>query len=329
MTKKLFILCMAVVWATTMMAQKIAVVSPSGETTLFKTLTEAADSAETGSVIYLPGGSFSVSNYFVIHKKLTIIGIGHKARNDNPDCRTIISGTIYFGGESDGSALMGCYVTGQVYVGQNGTGSDICVNDVMIKYNNIAYIHVTNSRSGVVINQNIARIVIAGNLTVSKASGVCVTNNIVKGVNNFSNSFISNNLIFGVSHNSSGYPGVDDCSDCSITDNIIFLGIGSVPGCFISGNLMIEDYDDNINLGEVDWNDVFVKYDSSNPWNSDFHLKGEYKQYENQVGIYAGTGFNDKQLAPVPYIVAKHVDDQTDAQGKLNIRVRVSAGDSE
>ena len=82
---------------------------------------------------------------------------------------------------------------------------------------------------------------------------------------------------------------------------------------------MTEDYDDNISIGDVDWNDVFMKYDTENPWNSDFHFKDEYKQYENQVGIYAGTGFNDKQMAPVPYIVAKHVDDQTDAQGKLGI----------
>ena len=42
-----------------------------------------------------------------------------------------------------------------------------------------------------------------------------------------------------------------------------------------------------------------------------------------------GEAISDKQLAPVPYIVAKHVDEQTDAQGKLSIKVRVKAGDSE
>lgn len=74
-------------------------------------------------------------------------------------------------------------------------------------------------------------------------------------------------------------------------------------------------------------NDIF---ENVNDWNisavSNFHFKDEYKQYEGQVGIYAGTGFNDSQIAPVPYIVAKRIDEQTDASGKLNIKIRVKAG---
>ena len=43
------------------------------------------------------------------------------------------------------------------------------------------------------------------------------------------------------------------------------------------------------------------------------------------VGIYAGTGFNDKQLAPTPYIIEKTIDEQTDAQGKLKVMIKVKA----
>ena len=85
--------------------------------------------------------------------------------------------------------------------------------------------------------------------------------------------------------------------------------------------------DDCINVGNVDWNNVFQNWNNGaiSP-TTNFHFKEEYSQYESQVGIYAGTGFNENQLAPVPYIVAKRVDEQTDASGKLNVKIRVKAG---
>ena len=81
---------------------------------------------------------------------------------------------------------------------------------------------------------------------------------------------------------------------------------------------------------ENGWNDVFVNYNNGAvSTSSNFHFKEAYKQYENQVGIYAGTGFDDEALPPVPYIVAKHIDDHTDAAGKLNIKIRVKASGEE
>ena len=95
------------------------------------------------------------------------------------------------------------------------------------------------------------------------------------------------------------------------------------------GNFSHINWDVDPDLIKIDdeWTDVFVNYNGGavSPV-SDFHFKEAYKQYESQVGIYAGTGFNDQQLAPVPYIIAKDVDEQTDAQGKLNVRIRVKAG---
>ena len=89
------------------------------------------------------------------------------------------------------------------------------------------------------------------------------------------------------------------------------------------------DFGDNpINLGDVDWNNVFNNYNGGaiTPV-SKFHFKGDYSGYEHQVGIYAGDGFNEDQLAPVPYIVSKNIPQQTDAAGKLNIKIRVKAGE--
>ena len=86
--------------------------------------------------------------------------------------------------------------------------------------------------------------------------------------------------------------------------------------------------DDCVKIGDVNWNDVFENYNggSISPV-SKFHFKGDYIQYEFEVGIYAGDGFNEDQLAPVPYIISKDIPQQTDAAGKLNIKIRVKAGD--
>lgn len=83
--------------------------------------------------------------------------------------------------------------------------------------------------------------------------------------------------------------------------------------------------EDPVTLSGVNWNDVFVKPSGANS-TSDYHFKEAYKQYENQVGVYVGNQFNDTGLPPVPYIVAKQIPMETDATGKLNIKIRVNAG---
>ena len=79
-------------------------------------------------------------------------------------------------------------------------------------------------------------------------------------------------------------------------------------------------------IENVKWADVYKNYNGGAiNTASDFHFKDEYKEYENQVGIYAGTGFSDEQKAPTPYIIEKEIDEQTDAQGKLKIKISVKA----
>ena len=82
---------------------------------------------------------------------------------------------------------------------------------------------------------------------------------------------------------------------------------------------------DNKKLISVSWDLVFANYLGITPA-SDFHFSEAYNSYTGVCGIYAGGGFSDGQLPPVPYIVAKQIPEQTDAEGKLNIKVRVNAG---
>ena len=322
MTKKLFILCMAFVWAATMTAQNIAVVSPEGETSLYKTLQEATKGAEPESVIYLPGGIFEGND--TITKKLTIIGVGSKPISGNSDGSTYLSGDIFFSVGSDGSAVMGCRCN-QLRIGYRTIAA---VNDFLLMYNHIERLYIC-SKSGTIINQNFINTLFGfSGISASGDSYLTVKNNIIVTIEYTLDSVVSNNIIVGGTYNIA-----NGCTNIVFTNNIFMKNSilsSSCKNCILSGNMAMTDTsEDCINIGSVDWNDVFVKYDRSNLWNCDFHFKDEYNQYQNQVGIYAGDGFNDKQMAPVPYIVSKHIDEQTDAQGKLNIRVRVKAGDTE
>ena len=94
----------------------------------------------------------------------------------------------------------------------------------------------------------------------------------------------------------------------------------------------IFDHSSNPIIIDAQGSECFVSVGNGYSWwnissNSDYHFKEEYKQYESQIGIYAGSGFSDKQLAPVPFIVDHRVDSETDASGKLNIHIRVKASE--
>ena len=325
--KKLFLtFVFAIVATLTAMAQQISVVSTTGATTLYRTLQEAIEGADPGSVIYLPGGGFPISDEVKINKKLTIIGIGHKSNNDNADGNTTINGNLFFSQGSDGSALMGCYMTGKVYIGYDGSSS-FSVNDVVVRYCNLNSFYTDKTCKGTVLNQSYIRsdYEVYGSGEISNnifyrlygnpESGLIIANNIITmswspGLQKICNSTLINNIIL----NSSSYSNINQGNNNYCSGNMIFRS-------------MVED-ETPIDLTGIDPNDVFVNYNGGNiSLLSDFHFKEAYKQYEGKVGVYANDTDFDKQLAPVPHIVDKRVDEQTDASGKLNVKIRVKAGE--
>ena len=324
--KKIFLLTALAVLlgVATATAQQIAVVAEDGETTVFQTLPDAIDGADPGSVIYLPGGGFTISDDVKITKRLTIIGIGHKSTNDNVDGATIISGNVFFNGGSEGSAIMGCYVTGKICIGHD----DTAVNNILVKCCNVNAIDSHANSFNTVVSQNYMR-----NNSAIRGVNSIINNNIMHSLREVYSSMISNNIIT--------YYDITDyyCAFSMIYDsniyNNIFLEPYNVPAgtnCQINNNMFSVsssiNYGDNCIHAPVYWNELFVDYNGGaiNP-RSNFHFKEDYQQYESQVGVYVDGVDFDKQIAPVPYIVAKKIDEQTDASGHLGIKVRVKAGD--
>ncbi len=315
-------------------AQQIAVVTEGGETTVFQTLQAAIEGANSGSVIYLPGGGFPLPDSVKITKRLTIIGIGHKSNNDNVDGATTINGNLFFNQGSSGSAIMGCYITGNVNIGEN----DAIVNNMIIKYCNLNSVQVKNNTcQEIIVDQNYVR----GDSNFGSSYNITISHNVIGKISNVGSGVIKNNVICHNNYNSYGYAGPDDSwslhwvNNSLIANNVFRKGRGGAARIFRGSDCTtIENYleqgswgDDPIVI-DANANDIFVNVNdwAVNPA-SNFHFKNEYKQYENQVGVYVGGVDFDNQTAPVPYIVAKRIAEQTDAAGQLKIQVRVKAGE--
>jgi hypothetical protein len=304
-------------------------VSPSGTTSIYKSLEEAVQKAAAGSTVYLPGGGFTLQDTLKISKKLSIIGVGHMLSAGNADGFTSIDGNISFIGNSSESAIMGCYISGFIYIGKDGSA----VEDVLIKYCNMSSINIWNKFcTGTIINQNYCR-----NSFLLGQTNAKVTNNIMGSVGQGDCAEISYNIL-----TSSSYPfhagtsgGSYENRNSKIAYNIVlassslWTGVGVYYGDQFIGNMAASPLSDDPNFIKATdaWKDVFVSFVSnSNPLN-DFHFTEAYQQYEGQVGIYGGSGFSDSGIPPVPYISYKYVPDHTDAEGKLNIKIRVKASE--
>lgn len=327
MKKRILLAAIAAIMGTAVsVAQQIAVVSESGTTDVYQTLQEAIEGASDGSVIYLPGGGFQIHDSVKITKRLSIIGIGHKAKNENVDGNTIIGGNLFFYEGSSGSSIMGCFITGNVNIGNTG----VSVNNVLIKYCNLNAIAVNNNTcTGTIVNQNYIR-----NGSNFKSASVTFSNNIAHSVFELDNGLIANNIFTNYYYYSSGGYGYSGvllwCDNCTISNNILLSTSGANLGsnCLVTGNMRRNENwgDDPINIS-AEWTNVFTNYNSGKITPaSEFKFTDDFQKYSD-CGIYGGDGFSDGALPPVPFIVSKSIPEQTDASGKLNIKIRVKAGE--
>ena len=328
--KKLFLSMFVAFMATVVaQAQLIAVVSGSSTTT-YKTLAAAIEAAPGGSVIYLPGGSFPISDDVKITKKLTIVGVGHNAESDNADGRTLIAGNLNFNEGSSGCAVMGCYITGDVIIGEG----EVQVDDVLLKYCNLNGLQVKCSTClGTTLDQNYVR----NTATFNGAQGI-ITNNIIYRILSLNGGYVSCNIITRNDSNTSGNLPSEalGASNATIDKNVIFMEPGGGYGwsksihagsnCQITNNMVRSNFGNNCVVIKVSWSEVFEN-NAGVSTASNYHFKEAYKEYEGKIGIYAGKGFCDSALPPVPYITEKEIPEQTDASGKLNIKIRVKAGE--
>ena len=336
--KKFFLtLFLAVMTTAALYAQQIIVVSQNGATNVFQTLKQAIEGSTAGSTIYLPGGGFQIPDSVKINRRLTIVGVSHRGDTENVDGATTIAGNLYFIGASSGSAVMGVYLSGNVYIGDTDGG----VENMTIKFCNINSISVGNSASN---NLYVNQCYVRNNCDFGNCN-VKFENNIAHSVQNIIAGIVNHNIFTSYLQLPAlgGYSRhvFKEVSSSSITNNFMLqcyenYNFHSGSDCFISNNCRFTtpwgEKSKHLDEGTT-WDDVF-KANNGVSISSDYHLKAELDKSKfeatdgTEIGIYGGnTSFSDKGLAPVPFIVAKRVDEKTDASGMLNVKIRVKAGE--
>jgi len=326
--KRILSIVVALVATITVGAQNIAVVSPSNTTKIYQTLDEAIINAEKGSIIYLPGGGFAVTDNAKIDKQLTIMGVSHRGDTDNVDGATVISGNLNFIKGSSHSAVIGVYVSGNINV---ATKEDSVANFTM-RYCNVNSIQVNNGRSsGMVINQCYLR-----NSSSFGGNNVHLENSILHSARNINGGVVKNNVITSNHYIEFAKSlALRDVSSSIISYNYILNGgdIHSGSACTVISNC----------CGTKSWGDkpailpdgtkietIFVA-SKGVTIASDYHLTETWAKSKEPdltgIGLYgfSGTDFDDKALAPIPRIVSKRVAESTDGSGKLEISVTVKS----
>ncbi|MBR5687711.1 MAG: hypothetical protein IKX36_07115 [Prevotella sp.] len=335
--KRKLLMAVVAMMNMTAWAQNIAVVNQSNTTTICQTLDEAISKATSGSVIYLPGGGFQIKDETKIDKKVTIMGVSHRGDTDNVDGATIISGNLNFDKGSSGSAVLGVYVSGNINV---GTATDSVLN-LTVRYCNVGSIQVKHKQSsGMVVNQCYLR-----DLCNFGNCNVRLENNIISSANSINGGIINHNVVTdagnSVYHSTSmsyyySHHPLNSVSNSTITNNF-FLDISggnSVSNCQIFSNCIgVNSWGDDqspivLDEGET-FNDVFYAHKGVKI-SSDYRIKEKKNNFigidHTYIGIEGGdTGFDPNSLAPIPRIVSKKVDEQTDGSGKLNVKITVKS----
>jgi hypothetical protein len=232
-----------------------------------------------------------------------------------------VSGNFFFEGGSDGSSVLGLYLSGTVNISTN----DASVKNFLLRFCNVNGVHVGNSNcQNITINQNYVRGCIVGG-----SSAISLTNNIINVIINIRGGTINHNIYNYISHMQICAGEVDDSQ---ITNNIILGDNNRANDCIISNNMSRGGYNSGNNVIAVtDWAEEFSGGGNVtiSP-NFDFRLKDTSSGKNagtdgTDIGIYGGTGFSNSALPPGPRIVSKKVSEQTDANGNLRVEIKVSA----
>lgn len=318
-----------------MLAQtpRIALVKPNGTTTIHSTLQEAYNAASDDDYIYLPGGYMGS---IALHKKVNIIGAGCNIDSSSVTGVTKMHDIVIYQGASGGS-IEGIYVFNNYpirfenYNGASGTGftikkcflgggihSNIPWTELVI-LNNYIGLNGSNSVSGSISNSIFKNNIIIGQNNVSYST---LTNNIIYPAGQPNYSIFKNN-IFSEGMTASGN------TSYSVFYNNVNCNLGGSP----NGNEVYE------NINEA-WIDIFENpgtcsgtpqsciYDVHN----NYHVKSTSACHNSGTdgtdrGIYGGTSpWVEGSVPSNPHIYFKHVAEETNASGQLQIQFKVRTG---
>jgi hypothetical protein len=320
----------------------------NGTTSVYSDIDNALNAAGNGDTLYIPGGSFSISNS-TIDKTLHWIGVGHYPGYTQATGISRISSNLIFTGACDNSSFEGIYFSGNLTFGS----SDDETENLLFK-----------------------RCRIDGTLTLraitsdNPSLGTYITECVLKHIDgqNGSNCVVEKSLIFGVifdfyqslfNHNSHtpserGYydsETISHCVSCTFTNNIFAAYSGLYDGtsnCILNYNLFrggssrIDDFSTervgnsgSNNIFDVNEDAIFVSI-TGNLWDfsydNDYHLKTGCPGIDaasdgTNIGIYGSSNPYKEGAVPFyPHITQFDIDSEA-GNGQLGVSITVEAQD--
>lgn len=349
--KSIFLL-IASLCATQVFAQsKIAVYTPSSNTThIWANFDSAYSNSVAGDYIYLPGGSFTLTN--TINKQIHIIGAGYNQDSSSATGITALN-QVQLSSGADGGSIEGVYFTPS----SSNLSSSISVTNsgTPISHFTIAYCYLSNGLKCIAPAENftITKCYIGSindyytGLPVTSLSGP-LTNSVISNsiitssVQIEAGGLFSNNIFFGVTHYYSGDMSPAGSSNCTYENNIFQFPAGNneLNNGVFNNNINASP---NANYGNVGsgntsegFSDSFVDpgQPNGNGWyNYDVHKS--YKLKPTSAGYHAGTDgtdigiyggampWKDGSMPSNPHISSKTVGTQNDASGILHATFKV------
>lgn len=333
--KKISVLSAAFFISITLFSQSIFTLDGISGTRVFTTLDTAIVYAQDGDYLYLPGTTISMPAGLIIKKRLTIIGAGHYPDSTQASGQTSFTGNMYFLTESSGSFLQGVYINGNIFFGN--IPANAAPKNILISRCNIIAINLSDDGSSfrgaenVVIKDNVIR----ENIYCAYVKNVVIENNIINGAIQHGNGMITirNNILLRNTGNLLYY------LSASRWENNIFLS-SSAFSYGGSGNLYFNNiFKEGDPLGvefssgnQFSVTDLFVNQSGTIfSYTQNYHLTPTSPARAaglsgTDCGIYGGSNPYKEGAVPVnPHIQSKLLPAQTDAQGKINVQIKVAA----
>ena len=332
----------------------IALDHAAGGSQFFNRLDSALVYAENNDIIYIPGGTFNIDD-LIIDKGVHLIGAGINPDSSAVTGITILNGTIYILSGADNGSLTGFYLTNHVYFGNDGSNHEVgyySINRCSIGTLNLCWSYDT-TQSNIEVRECVLRSSVYGGYSDATFSN-CIFEN---QVHHFYGGLFEHNIFLRVSYVFNQYVRyttiqnnffINSCvayykySGATIysTDNYYYNNITTEPiefygyqnsyhyGCGYGNN------GNGLEIGNIvaPMDSIFSATPGSiYDYTFDYHLL-PYSPGKNaatngtDISIYGGaTPFKDGSLPYNPQIRFRQIGNSTNANGTLDVHIKVEA----
>ena len=318
-------------FANQAIAQNLIAVQNGNSPRFFQQVDDAIVNAVDGDTLYIPGGSWNLTQ--PINKRLHLIGVGHHPDSTKVTFPTKINSDFnLYSGSSNGS------ITGINILG--GINIQTEMNFYTVKSCRIYYVRIGAKASNFLFIENVlengislysqvvgANFSYFNNIFGAGAGGGGVTNSIFKNnifltyvAANFSlfeNNIFYNNSFYGVGFN-------ENVKNSIAKNNLFAIGLSFENSTNVGSNNLFEQPQTGIFLNQSG---------NSFDYSHDYHLQpnspGKNAGTDGtDIGIYGGIyPWKEGSIPSNPHFQSIQIAPKTDTNGNLNVKIKVAAQD--